>query len=283
VSLEPCNHTGRTGPCSEALIAAGIARVVYAVADTGPESRGGAARLRSAGVKVIPGVLADEAARLLHVWLTAVERRRPWVTVKWASTLDGRAAASDGSSQWITGTAARQRVHEQRAASDAILVGIGTVLADDPALTARGDAGELLPHQPLPVVVGERPLPVDAALRRHPAGVLEFRTHDLARVLAELDARDIRRVYVEGGPTLASAVVAAGLADEYAIYLAPALLGGDRLAIGDLGIRTIADARRLHIASVEQLGEDLLVMARPIEAEAPTRAAALSSTGNRGV
>ena len=283
VSLEPCNHTGRTGPCSEALIAAGIARVVYAVADTGPESRGGAARLRSAGVKVIPGVLADEAARLLHVWLTAVERRRPWVTVKWASTLDGRAAASDGTSQWITGTAARQRVHEQRAASDAILVGIGTVLADDPALTARGDAGELLPHQPLPVVVGERPLPTDAALRRHPAGVLELRTRDLARVLAELDARDIRRVYVEGGPTLASAVVAAGLADEYAIYLAPALLGGDRLAIGDLGIRTIGDARRLRITSVEQLGEDLLVMARPVEPEASTHAAALGPTVNRGV
>jgi diaminohydroxyphosphoribosylaminopyrimidine deaminase/5-amino-6-(5-phosphoribosylamino)uracil reductase len=263
VSLEPCNHTGRTGPCSEALIAAGVARVVYAVSDPGHESSGGAERLRAAGVEVLPGVLADEANDLLHVWLTAVARRRPWVTVKWAATLDGRAAASDGTSQWITGTAARQRVHEQRAASDAILVGTGTVLADDPSLTARGDAGELLHHQPLPVVVGERPVPADAALRRHPAGLFETGTRDLERVLAELDDRAIRRVYVEGGPTLASAVIAAGLADEYAVYLAPALLGGDRLAIGDLGIRTIADARRLHIVSVEQLGEDLLVMARP--------------------
>jgi diaminohydroxyphosphoribosylaminopyrimidine deaminase/5-amino-6-(5-phosphoribosylamino)uracil reductase len=263
VSLEPCNHTGRTGPCSEALIAAGVARVVYAVSDPGHESSGGAERLRAAGVEVLPGVLAEEANDLLHVWLTAVARRRPWVTVKWAATLDGRAAASDGSSQWITGTAARQRVHEQRAASDAILVGTGTVLADDPSLTARGDAGELLHHQPLPVVVGERPVPADAALRRHPAGLFETGTRDLERVLAELDDRAIRRVYVEGGPTLASAVIAAGLADEYAVYLAPALLGGDRLAIGDLGIRTIADARRLHIVSVEQLGEDLLVMARP--------------------
>jgi diaminohydroxyphosphoribosylaminopyrimidine deaminase/5-amino-6-(5-phosphoribosylamino)uracil reductase len=263
VSLEPCNHTGRTGPCSEALIAAGVTRVVYAVSDPGHESSGGAERLRAAGVEVLPGVLAEEANDLLHVWLTAVARRRPWVTVKWAATLDGRAAASDGTSQWITGTAARQRVHEQRATSDAILVGIGTVLADDPSLTARGDAGELLHHQPLPVVVGERPVPVDAALRRHPAGLFETGTRDLERVLAELNDRAIRRVYVEGGPTLASAVIAAGLADEYAIYLAPALLGGDRLAIGDLGIRTIADARRLHIVSVEQLGEDLLVMARP--------------------
>jgi diaminohydroxyphosphoribosylaminopyrimidine deaminase/5-amino-6-(5-phosphoribosylamino)uracil reductase len=237
--------------------------VVYAVSDPGHESSGGAERLRAAGVEVLPGVLAEEANDLLHVWLTAVARRRPWVTVKWAATLDGRAAASDGTSQWITGTAARQRVHEQRATSDAILVGIGTVLADDPSLTARGDAGELLHHQPLPVVVGERPVPVDAALRRHPAGLFETGTRDLERVLAELNDRAIRRVYVEGGPTLASAVIAAGLADEYAIYLAPALLGGDRLAIGDLGIRTIADARRLHIVSVEQLGEDLLVMARP--------------------
>jgi diaminohydroxyphosphoribosylaminopyrimidine deaminase/5-amino-6-(5-phosphoribosylamino)uracil reductase len=265
VTLEPCNHTGRTGPCSEALIAAGVARVVYAVSDPGHESAGGAERLRTAGVEVIPGVLADEVGALLHVWLTAVARRRPWVTVKWASTLDGRAAASDGTSQWITGTAARQRVHEQRAASDAILVGTGTVLADDPALTARGDGGELLRHQPLPVVVGERAIPTDAALRRHPAGVLQTGTRDLERVLAELDARDIRRVYVEGGPTLASAVIAAGLADEYAVYLAPALLGGERPAIGDLGIRTIADARRLRVTSVEQLGDDLLVMARPEE------------------
>src|SRR5690606_14541165 len=209
-----------------------------AVSDPGHESSGGAERLRAAGVEVLPGVLAEEANDLLHVWLTAVARRRPWVTVKWAATLDGRAAASDGTSQWITGTAARQRVHEQRAASDAILVGTGTVLADDPSLTARGDAGELLHHQPLPVVVGERPVPADAALRRHPAGLFETGTRDLERVLAELDDRAIRRVYVEGGPTLASAVIAAGLADEYAVYLAPALLGGDRLAIGDLGIRT---------------------------------------------
>ncbi|QNO37089.1 bifunctional diaminohydroxyphosphoribosylaminopyrimidine deaminase/5-amino-6-(5-phosphoribosylamino)uracil reductase RibD [Protaetiibacter sp. SSC-01] len=263
VTLEPCNHTGRTGPCSEALIAAGVSRVVYAVSDPGHESSGGAERLHEAGIEVVPGVLADEVAAFLHIWLTVAARGRPWVTVKWASTLDGRAAASDGTSQWITGTAARQRVHEQRAASDAILVGSGTVLADDPALTARGDAGELLGHQPLPVVVGERPVPADAALRRHPAGLVETGTRDLGRILAELHERGVGRVYVEGGPTLASAVIAAGLADEYAVYLAPALLGGERLAVGDLGIRTISEARRLTITSVEQLGEDLLVMARP--------------------
>lgn len=260
VTLEPCNHTGRTGPCSEALIAAGVARVVYAVSDPGRESSGGADRLREAGVEVIGGVLADEASAFLERWLTATRRGLPWVTVKWAASLDGRAAAADGSSQWITGTASRQRVHEQRAASDAILVGTGTVLADDPSLTARGDGGELLPHQPLPVVVGERPVPESATLRRRP--MLETGTRDLEAILRDLFVRGIRRVYVEGGPTLATAILAAGLADELAVYLAPMLIGGPRVAVGDLGIPTLSDARPLTITGVENLGPDLLISAR---------------------
>jgi diaminohydroxyphosphoribosylaminopyrimidine deaminase/5-amino-6-(5-phosphoribosylamino)uracil reductase len=268
VTLEPCNHTGRTGPCSVALLNAGVARVVYALPDPGQRSSGGAAHLRAGGVEVLDGVLAHEAEAFLHEWLTAVTRARPWVMVKWASTLDGRAAASDGSSQWITGTASRQRVHEERETSDAILVGTGTVLADDPSLTARGDAGELLPHQPIPVVVGERRIPQDAALRHHPAGLIETRElvddpRDLAAILAVLDARGIRRVYVEGGPTLASAVIAGGFADEFSIYLAPALLGGDMLAVGDLGIPTIGRALRLRLTAIEQLGDDLHVRAVP--------------------
>jgi len=263
VTLEPCNHTGRTGPCSVALLNAGVARVVYALSDPGQRSSGGAEHLRAGGVEVLSGVLADEAEAFLHTWLTAVSRGRPWVTVKWASTLDGRAAASDGSSQWITGTASRQRVHEEREASDAILVGTGTVLADDPSLTARGDAGELMAHQPIPVVVGERAVPDDAALRRHPAGLIETGTRDLDAILADLDARGLRRVYVEGGPTLASAIIAAGYADEFSIYLAPALLGGDKLAIGELGIPTIGQALRLRLTAIEQLGDDLHLRAIP--------------------
>ncbi|MGE3192593.1 MAG: bifunctional diaminohydroxyphosphoribosylaminopyrimidine deaminase/5-amino-6-(5-phosphoribosylamino)uracil reductase RibD [Microbacteriaceae bacterium] len=261
VTLEPCNHTGHTGPCSLALIDAGVKRVVYAITDPGRESAGGADRLRAAGVEVVSGVLAAEAETLLHRWLTAVRRGRPWVTVKWASTLDGRAAAADGSSQWITGTAARQRVHEQRAANDAILTGTGTVLADDPSLTARGDGGELLQHQPVPVVVGEREIPADAAVRRHPAGLIETRSRDLTAVLSDLDARGIRRVFVEAGPSLVTALIAQGLADEYAVYLAPALLGGDRVAIGDLGIPTLGAARRLTLEGVEVLGDDVLITA----------------------
>jgi diaminohydroxyphosphoribosylaminopyrimidine deaminase/5-amino-6-(5-phosphoribosylamino)uracil reductase len=269
VTLEPCNHTGRTGPCSVALLNAGVARVVYSLSDPGQRSSGGAAHLRAGGVEVLEGVLADDAEALLHPWLTAVARNRPWVTVKWASTLDGRAAASDGSSQWITGTASRQRVHEEREASDAILVGTGTVLADDPSLTARGDAGELMPHQPVPVVVGTRSIPDDAAIRRHPADLIETHSRDLAAILSDLDQRGLRRVYVEGGPTLASAIIAAGFADEFSIYLAPALLGGDRLAIGDLGIPTIGQALRLRLTAIEQLGDDLHVRAQHLS-EAPT-------------
>jgi diaminohydroxyphosphoribosylaminopyrimidine deaminase/5-amino-6-(5-phosphoribosylamino)uracil reductase len=154
-------------------------------------------------------------------------------------------------------------VHEQRAAHDAILVGTGTVLADDPSLTARGDAGELLAHQPLPVVIGERPVPADAKVRRHPAGFLETGSRDLATVLRDLFDRGIRSAFVEGGPTLASAIIAAALADEYAIYLGPVLLGGDRLATGDLGITGIGEAIQLRIDAVEVLGEDLLIVATP--------------------
>jgi diaminohydroxyphosphoribosylaminopyrimidine deaminase/5-amino-6-(5-phosphoribosylamino)uracil reductase len=263
VTLEPCNHTGRTGPCSEALIASGVARVVYALDDPTPAAGGGAERLRAAGVEVVDGIEADEVAEFIRPWLTSTRLGRPLVTVKWASSLDGRAAAADGSSRWITGTAARQRVHEQRAAADAILVGTGTVLADDPSLTARGDGGELLPHQPVPVVVGERPVPAGAAVAKHPAGLIETGSRDLGAVLSMLFDRGIRSVFVEGGPTLASAFVAAGLVDEYLVYLAPTLIGGPRTAIGDLGVTSIGDQHLLTITSVETLGQDLLITARP--------------------
>ncbi len=263
VTLEPCNHQGRTGPCSVALLEAGVARVVYSLTDPSPAAGGGAERLRDGGVDVISGVLADESSVLLHEWVTATRLGRPYVTVKWAASLDGRAAANDGSSQWITGTASRQRVHEERARADAIVVGTGTVLADDPSLTARGDGGELLPHQPLPVVIGERGIPADARLHAHPAGVIVTRSRDIDDVLARLFERDVRRVYVEGGPTLASAFIAAGLVDEYSIYLAPKLLGGSRLAVGDIGVDSIADARELTILALDQLGDDLHLSARP--------------------
>jgi diaminohydroxyphosphoribosylaminopyrimidine deaminase/5-amino-6-(5-phosphoribosylamino)uracil reductase len=267
VTLEPCNHTGHTGPCSVALIEAGVSRVVFAVPDPSPVAGGGAQRLRDAGVEVIQGVLADEATEFQYKWLTSARLGRPFVTLKWAASLDGRAAAADGSSQWITGAASRQKVHEQRSAHDAILVGTGTVLVDDPSLTARGDAGELMPQQPLPIVIGQRPIPGDAKLWDHPRGVLESGTRDLPEVLGWLQEQGIRRAYVEGGPTLASAFVAGGLVDEYSIYLAPKLLGGPKLALGDIGVGNISEARELRIIAVEGLGDDLLVTARPKEGQ----------------
>ncbi|WP_353828542.1 bifunctional diaminohydroxyphosphoribosylaminopyrimidine deaminase/5-amino-6-(5-phosphoribosylamino)uracil reductase RibD [Agromyces sp. SYSU T0242] len=271
VTLEPCNHTGRTGPCSAALIDAGIARVVYAVDDPGRHSAGGARTLRDAGVEVTSGVLADEVEAFLEDWLFAARERRPRITVKWASSLDGRAAAADGTSRWITGPHARADVHRRRAAADAIAVGTGTVLADDPALTARDDDGALLGHQPIPVVFGRRPIPVGAALLRHPHEPVVLAGADLADDLEQLQRRGIRSLFVEGGPTLASAFLAAGFADDLLVYLAPALIGGPRTAIGDLGVATISDALRLHLTDVVRLGDDLLVVARPVHPETDTR------------
>lgn len=263
VTLEPCNHTGRTGPCSEALVAAGIARVVYAVDDPGDHSSGGAGTLRDAGVEVEGGLLADEVEAFLGDWLFAARARRPRVTVKWASSLDGRAAAADGSSRWITGPEARADVHLRRSAADAIAVGTGTVLADDPSLTARDADGELLEAQPVPVVFGRREVPAGAALARHPHDLLQFAGDDLASDLVELQRRGIRSLFVEGGPTLASAFLAAGLADELLVYLAPAVIGGPRTAVADVGVATIADALRYDFADLVRLGDDLLVVARP--------------------
>ena len=262
VTLEPCNHTGRTGPCSVALIDAGVSHVIYSVADPNPRASGGSDRLKHAGIAVESGVLANETEALLRPWLTAARNQRPFVTVKWASSLDGRAAAADGTSQWITGTAARAHVHERRALADAIVVGTGTALADDPTLTARDETGALREHQPIAVVIGERELPADAKLRSHPAGFIESANRDLETVLAELYQRDIRRVFVEGGPTLASAFIKADLADEYLIYLAPTLIGGPTAALGDLGIETITDQKRLVIDSLDRLGDDVVIIAR---------------------
>lgn len=262
VTLEPCNHTGRTGPCAVALIEAGIARVVYALDDPGAVSGGGAERLRSAGVDVEAGEQADAAHALIAGWLTAQRLGRPQITVKWAQSLDGRAAADDGSSQWITGPAARADVHRRRAEADAIAVGTGTVLADDPALTAR-DGDALLPHQPIPVVIGSRPTPADAAVHRHPHSPLFFDTHDLHTVVADLHARGVQSLFVEGGPTLASAFLQAGLADRLLVYIAPVLLGGGRLALTDIGVASIGEARRLTIDEWVPLGSDLLAIAHP--------------------
>ena len=261
VTLEPCDHTGRTGPCSRALLDAGVARVVYAQGDPNPEAAGGGATLRAAGVTVESGLLAEEAAALNPAWSFAVRHGRPRVLWKFAATLDGRAAAVDGTSQWITGPEARADVHRLRAGSGAVVVGTGTVLADDPRLTVRHPDGTLLERQPLRVVVGERDLPLTAQVLDAAAETCQLRTHDPAAVLADLGARGVRQVWLEGGPTLAAAFLRAGLVDEVIAYLAPTLLGGGRSAVADLGIPTLGAALRLRPFDVITLGSDLRVRA----------------------
>ncbi|MDH6423715.1 bifunctional diaminohydroxyphosphoribosylaminopyrimidine deaminase/5-amino-6-(5-phosphoribosylamino)uracil reductase RibD [Aurantimicrobium minutum] len=263
VTLEPCNHTGRTGPCAVALIEAGVGKVVYAATDPGHASSGGAQRLRDAGIEVIGGVLEDAVEELLEEWMLSARLHRPHVTVKWAASLDGRAAATDGTSQWISGAQSRVRVHEQRSAADAIVVGTGTVLADNPSLTARTPEGSLHDHQPVPVIIGSRNIPGDALVHQHPLEPLIIGHNDLHAALSEMYAQGIRSVFVEGGPTLASAFIAEGLVDRLYIYLAPVLLGGDKVALGDLGVNTLSERIDLNIRSVENLGEDIFITATP--------------------
>jgi diaminohydroxyphosphoribosylaminopyrimidine deaminase/5-amino-6-(5-phosphoribosylamino)uracil reductase len=263
VTLEPCNHTGRTGPCADALLAAGIARVVYAQQDGNAVARGGGEALRAAGVDVEGGVLADEARAINPIWTFAVENGRPFVTWKYAATLDGRSAAADGSSRWITSPEARGEVHRLRAECDAILVGTGTVLADNPQLTVRDAAGEPLGrgHRPLRVVMGRRGVPAEAAVLDGAADTLVLNTRDPAAALKRLLDEDCQHVLLEGGPTLAGAFLREGLVDRVIAYLAPALLGAGPAALSDAGVGTIADAIRLEIIDIARVGLDVRLTA----------------------
>ncbi len=263
VTLEPCDHTGRTAPCTEALLAAGIAEVVYAVADPDPVAGGGAARLAERGVEVRSGVMAGEAEALNASWLHARRTGRPWVLWKGASTLDGRTAAADGTSRWITGEKARADVHALRARCGAVVVGTGTAITDDPRLTVRGSDGAAREGQPLRVVVGHRDLAPGSALTDGTAQTLHLRTHDPVEVLAALHERGIHRVLLEGGATLAAAFLRAGLVDEFVLYIAPVLLGAGAPLVTDLGVASISQALRLHPSDVTVVGEDVRITARP--------------------
>lgn len=260
VTLEPCNHTGRTGPCSEALIAAGVRRVVHAQADPNPVARGGADRLREAGVEVDGGLLADEAAAVNRVWSFAMEHRRPFVTWKFATTLDGRSAAADGTSRWVSSRAARLDTHRLRALCDTMLVGTNTVEVDDPELTVRDELDQPVAVQPLRAVMGLRDLLPDRRVLDDRAETVHLRTRRPDEALERLFAMDRQHVFLEGGPTLARAFLQAGLVDEVVAYVAPMLLGAGTSAVADLGITTIADARHLHVSDVHVLpghdGED---------------------------
>lgn len=266
VTLEPCAHTGRTGPCTEALLAAGVRRVVFAVGDPNPEAAGGAAVLREAGVDVVAGVEEHSAASgALRPWLHAIRTGRPFVTWKYAATLDGRVAAADWSARWISSAPSRADTHRIRAGVDAIMVGSGTVLADDPQLTVRGadDAVPVL-RQPLRVVLDRRHrVPDDARVLDTSAETLVLDTAVPQFALKALFDRGVRHVLLEGGPTLAGAFVEARCVDEVVAYLAPKLLGAGPAALADAGIGTLDAAALLDIESVSRLGDDVKIVARP--------------------
>ena len=257
VTLEPCDHTGRTGPCSQALLAAGVVRVVYAAAEDTGLAAGGATTLRAAGVDVLGGLLAEQSRQLNRHQAFATAHDRPFVTWKLATTLDGRSAAADGTSRWVSSVAARHDTHRLRARCDAILVGTETVLVDDPRLTTRDEQDEPLPRdqQLLRAVMGERELPADRHVLSDDADTVLLATRDPHRALAVLHQRGAQHVLLEGGATVAAAFVRAGLVDEVVAYVAPMLLGDGRAAVGDLGIGTITDACHLDVLDVAVLGE----------------------------
>ena len=256
VTLEPCNHHGRTGPCAPALVEAGVRRVVFAQPDPNPAATGGADTLIAAGIDVEAGLLVDEARALNTVWTFAVDHGRPFVTWKFATTLDGRSAAADGTSRWVSSPAARRDTHRLRALCDVMLVGTNTVEVDDPLLTVRDEHDRPIARQPLRAVMGERDLDAGRRIFNGDAETVHLRTRDPKTALAELYARGRQHVFLEGGPTLAAAFLRAGLVDEIVGYVAPILLGGGRSAVADLGITTIADAFRPRVTDITVLEGD---------------------------
>lgn len=291
-TLEPCAHTGRTGPCADAIINAGITEVAYAVADPTDQAAGGHRRLADAGIAVTAGVLSDEAERgVLRSWLFSQRTGRPYVIWKVAQSLDGQIAAADGSSQWITGEHSRAAVHRLREQVDAILVGAGTVRADDPALTARDSNGTMRERQPLRVVLsssgrlpstakvldGQVPTLIALGPGADQQAIEQLKQRrvqtwsspgerqdaiDLDALLAELGSNGVLSVLLEGGPTVAGTFAGAGLIDEVQAYIAPKLLvSGMWPALRGYGISSIGDALSLQIADVQRSGEDVLVTA----------------------
>lgn len=280
VTLEPCNHTGTTGPCAQAIIASGIPRVIYGSSDPGDASAGGATTLVEAGVQVHGGFHKSATDNIIEPWLqwAGYLTNTGRVILKWAQTLDARLAAADGSSQWITSAEARAHVHQLRAQCKIIVTGTGTVLEDNPALTARDATGNLLgtpAEQPLPVVLGTRGISENSALLDHPALASQgyekppqFSGHDLVADMAKI--RELAPggdILVEAGPTLNNALLRSGVADEIAVYIAPTLLGGPRLAVDNLGIQNLEYRQDLIIIDQQTLGPDMFIRARFTEQE----------------
>ena len=250
VTLEPCNHYGSTGPCTQAIIDAGISTVVFAVNDPNSIASGGADTLRAAGIKVVEGVLKAEAAYANRAWLMKIKKNRPFFTWKVATTLDAKIAATDGTSKWITNETSRADVQILRRQADAILVGTNTVITDDPHLIPRGDFAGYA-HNPIRVICGEQDLPKDAQVFDSAAQTVVVKSKDLDLLVAELNKLEINQVFVEAGMTLASAMVDHCLMDELVMYQAPSLLGSGKPFFTFDFPSTISNQMRLdHISTV---------------------------------
>jgi diaminohydroxyphosphoribosylaminopyrimidine deaminase/5-amino-6-(5-phosphoribosylamino)uracil reductase len=264
VTLEPCAHQGRTGPCADALIDAGVGRVVYGQPDVTRLAGGGADRLRASGISVEGGVLEGEARAVNPVWTFSADHHRPYVTWKFAATLDGRVAAEDGTSRWITSAESRADVHRLRARCDALLVGTGTVDVDNPRLTVR------LPDvvsAPLRVVMGLRDSRPDRRVDDSAAPTLYIRSHDPKDVIEALTERGCSHLLVEGGPTVAAAFVRASLVDEVVAYVAPSLLGAGPGVLAPFGATTVDARLPLHFVGIDAIGSDVRITADVLRPE----------------
>lgn len=258
VSLEPCNHTGKTPPCAKAIVEAGIACVVYAVSDPNPIAQGGSEYLQKHSVEVVPGVLAAEAAFANRAWLHKIANARPYFIWKIASTFDGYTAAQDGTSKWITSDESRDSVQRLRAEADAILIGTGTALADNSSLIPRGDT-----RRPLRIVMGERTLPHDSKVLNSDAKTLVFSSRDINAFTKKVNEIGINSILVEAGAIFGTALLRAEVIDEIVWYQAPTLLGSGKKAIGDLDINTLSQRLDFTIVAVDKAGADIRTLLLP--------------------
>ena len=258
VTLEPCNHRGKTGPCTEAIIKAGISKVAYAVRDPNSLASGGARALEAAGIEVVFNGEVAEIAQSNRAWLHKVKTNRPYFIWKIATTLDGRTAAVDGSSKWITGEESRAEVSQLRSESSAILIGTATALADNPNLIPR-DSERTKQNNPVRIVMGLRDIPSDFNLHNDAAETIFLRSHDFSELLKLCVERDFNQVFVESGSELGTALLKAGLIDELIIFQAASLLGSGLSFIGDLGATNIKEKMNFLIRDVAQFGNDLKI------------------------
>ena len=250
ISLEPCAHTGATPPCTQAIIGAGISKVIYAVSDPNPIAAGGAQKLREAGVEVEHVESADlEFAQ--RAWLRKEAIHRPLMIWKVATTLDSKVAASDGTSQWISGPESREDVQKLRAHSDAILIGTNTALVDNPHLIPKGHA-----ERPVRIISGEQVVPPTHKVFDDEARTMLVKSKSIAELISVLKEEKFNQVLVEAGPQLGSALFAAGIIDEIILYQAPVLLGSGKSWLEDIGVRTMKDAFALSAPSITMCGPD---------------------------